>query len=94
MTVIPCASTLCVLNIRSADAKVETMLSDFVQLRAEPGQSGPQVQYVIRCCFAQLEECRSEQQCLELRMQIKYGKSLSAVLQLACRHAHLEKHSV
>lgn len=42
MTVIPCASTLCVLNIRSADAKVETMLSDFVQLRAEPGQSGPQ----------------------------------------------------
>lgn len=43
MNVVPCASTLCVVNIRQTDAKVEAILSDYIQLGQEVGQSSTQV---------------------------------------------------
>ena len=43
MTVVPSASTLCIVNIRQADAKVEAVLSEFVRLDQEAGQSNDQV---------------------------------------------------
>lgn len=43
MTVVPCASTLCVVNIRQTDAKVEAVLSEFIQLGQEVGQGSDQV---------------------------------------------------
>ena len=43
VTVVPCASTLCVVNIRQTDAKVEAVLSEFIQLGQEVGQSSAQV---------------------------------------------------
>ena len=43
MTVVPCASTLCVVNIRQTEARVEAVLSEFVQLGQEAGQSNDQV---------------------------------------------------
>ena len=46
MTVVPCASSLCVMNIRQTDARVEAILSDFVQLRQEAGQAGAQVSFL------------------------------------------------
>ena len=43
MTVVPCASTLCVVNIRQTEAKVEAVLSHFIQLGHEVSQSSAQV---------------------------------------------------
>ena len=43
MTVVPCASTLCVVNIRQTEAKVEAVLSHFIQLGKEVSQSTAQV---------------------------------------------------
>ncbi len=43
LTVVPCASLLCVLNIRQTEAKVDAILSDFVQLRQEAGEDATQV---------------------------------------------------
>ncbi len=40
---VPCASTLCVVNLTATEAKVEVLASDFVQLRpdATQGRLGP-----------------------------------------------------
>lgn len=46
LNVVQCASTLCVVNIRQTDAKVEAVLSDFIQLGQEVGQSSAQVSMV------------------------------------------------
>lgn len=43
MTVVPCASTLCVVNIRQTEARVETVLSEFIQLGHEATQNTTQV---------------------------------------------------
>lgn len=43
MTVVPCASTLCVVNIRQTEARVETLLSEFVQLGQEATQNTAEV---------------------------------------------------
>lgn len=32
MTVVPCASTICVLNIRQNEARIETIASQYIQL--------------------------------------------------------------
>ncbi|KAL3144571.1 hypothetical protein ABBQ32_004296 [Trebouxia sp. C0010 RCD-2024] len=42
MTVVPCASTLCVVNIRQTEARVETVLSEFIQLGHEATQNTTQ----------------------------------------------------
>lgn len=47
--VVPCGSSLCVLNIRQTEAKVEAILSDFVQLSQHAGQDAAQV----CCCLHQ-----------------------------------------
>lgn len=44
MKVVPCASTLCVLNIRQTEAKVEAIFPDYVQLRQDSGYVASQVQ--------------------------------------------------
>ncbi|DBA70196.1 TPA: hypothetical protein ACH3X2_012110 [Trebouxia sp. C0005] len=44
MNVVPCASTLCVLNIRQTEAKVEAIFPDYVQLRQDSGHVATQVQ--------------------------------------------------
>lgn len=36
-TTVPCATTLCVVNIGATEAKVECVLSSFLQLREDPG---------------------------------------------------------
>ena len=43
MNVVPCASTLCVLNIRQTEAKVEAIFPDYVQLKQNSGHVAPQV---------------------------------------------------
>jgi len=35
--VVPCATTLCIVNIGASEAKVECLLRSFVQLREQPG---------------------------------------------------------
>ncbi|DBA87953.1 TPA: hypothetical protein ACH3X1_004938 [Trebouxia sp. C0004] len=44
MNVVPCASTLCVLNIRQTEAKVEAIFPDYVQLRQDSGHVATQIQ--------------------------------------------------
>lgn len=46
MNVVQCASTLCVVNIRQTDAKVEAVLSECIQLGQEVGQNSAQVSLV------------------------------------------------
>lgn len=43
MSVVPCASTLCVVNIRQTEARVETVLSEYIQLGQEATQNTAQV---------------------------------------------------
>ncbi len=43
MNVVPCASTLCVLNIRQTEARVEAIFPDYVQLRQDSGHAPTQV---------------------------------------------------
>ncbi|KAL3155039.1 hypothetical protein ABBQ38_011559 [Trebouxia sp. C0009 RCD-2024] len=42
MSVVPCASTLCVVNIRQTEARVETVLSEYIQLGQEATQNTAQ----------------------------------------------------
>ncbi|KAL0051772.1 hypothetical protein WJX82_001883 [Trebouxia sp. C0006] len=44
MNVVPCASTLCVLNIRQTEARVEAIFPDYVQLRQDSGHAPTQIQ--------------------------------------------------
>ena len=37
---VPCASTLCVVNLTATEARVEVLASDFVQLRPDIPQGG------------------------------------------------------
>ena len=49
MKVVPCATTLCVINIKQTEAKVETLLSDYIQLQPATWSGDAQVRF-----------CRSE----------------------------------
>ena len=43
---VPFACMLCMMNIRQTGAKVEAIMSEFVQLKQEAGQGGPQVSFL------------------------------------------------
>lgn len=54
MLAVPCASTLCVMNVRTDGAKVEAILPDFIQLKQDMRQSSLQVSF----CSFRMAHCR------------------------------------